>query len=116
MNEKLDLIFCSTQTSRGTECAYKEKIKFAKGGEQNYTMEVFRIIKVIRRTPIPVYELKDFNRKVIRGRYYNKELTPVRITKHATFKIDKILSTRISSAFASTSCAGKAIVLTSIFG
>jgi len=29
----------------------KEKIKFAKGGEQNYTTEMFRIIKVIRRTP-----------------------------------------------------------------
>jgi hypothetical protein len=28
-----------------------EKMKFAKGGEQNNTTEVFRIIKVIRRTP-----------------------------------------------------------------
>jgi hypothetical protein len=33
----------------------KKKMKFAKGGEQNYTTEVFRIIKVIRRTPLPVY-------------------------------------------------------------
>jgi len=31
----------------------KEKMKFAKGGEQNYSTEVFRIIKVIRRTPRP---------------------------------------------------------------
>jgi hypothetical protein len=73
----------------------KEKIKFAKGGEQNYTTEVFRIIKVTRRTPRPVYELEDLNRKVIDGQFYNEELTPVRITKRTTFKIDKILSTRV---------------------
>jgi len=32
----------------------KEKMKFAKGGEQNYTTGIFRIINVIRRTPRPV--------------------------------------------------------------
>jgi len=32
----------------------KEEMKFAKGGEKNYTTEVFRIIKVIRSTPRPV--------------------------------------------------------------
>ena len=31
----------------------KEKMKFAKGSEQNYTDEIFRIVKVIRRTPRP---------------------------------------------------------------
>jgi transposase InsO family protein len=73
----------------------KEKMKFAKGGEQNYTTEVFRIIKVIRRTPRPVFELEDLNRKLIDGQFFNEELTPVRITKRTTFKIDKILSTRV---------------------
>jgi len=43
----------------------KEKMKFAKGGEQNYSTEVFRVIKVIRRAPRPVYELEDLNQKVI---------------------------------------------------
>jgi len=73
----------------------KEKMKFAKGGEQNYTTEVFRIIKVIRRIPRPVYELEDLNHKVIDGQFFNEELTPVRITKRTTFKIDKILATRV---------------------
>jgi len=45
----------------------KEKIKFAKGGEHNYTNEVFQIIKVIRRTLRPVYELEDLYQKVIDG-------------------------------------------------
>ena len=35
----------------------KEKRKFAKGSEQNYSYEIFRIVKVIRITPRPVYEL-----------------------------------------------------------
>jgi len=39
----------------------KEKMKFVKGGEQNYTTEVFRITKVICRIPRPVYELEDLN-------------------------------------------------------
>ena len=32
----------------------KEKMKFAKGSEQNYTDEIYRIVKVIRRTLRPV--------------------------------------------------------------
>jgi len=36
-----------------------EKMKFAKSAEQNFSTEVFRIIKVIHRTPRPVYELGD---------------------------------------------------------
>ena len=72
----------------------KEKI-FAKGGEQNYTTEIFLIIKVIRRTPRPVYELEDLNGKVIEGQFYCEELTPVHISKRTKFQIDKILRTRV---------------------
>ena len=32
-------------------------MKFAKGLEQNYTDEIFRIVQGIRRTTQPVYEL-----------------------------------------------------------
>jgi hypothetical protein len=70
-------------------------MKFAKGGEQNYTTEVFRLIKVIHRTPRPVYEVEDLNRKVIDRQFYTEESTPVRITKRTTFKIDKILIARV---------------------
>jgi len=73
----------------------KENMKFAKGGEQNYSTKVFRIIKVIRSTPRPVYEMEDLNQKVIDGQFFNEELTPVRISKRTTFKIDKILATRV---------------------
>jgi hypothetical protein len=73
----------------------KEKMKFAKGGEQNYTKEIFRIIKLICRTPRPVYELEDLNGKLIDGQFYGEELTPVRISKRTKFQIDKILRTRV---------------------
>jgi hypothetical protein len=76
-------------------CISKEKMKFSKGGEQNYTTEVFQIIKVICRTLRHVYELEDLNHKVTDGQFYNEELTPVQITKRTTFKIDKILDTRV---------------------
>jgi hypothetical protein len=68
-----------------------EKVKFANSDEQKYTTEIFRVIKDIHRTPRPVYELEDLNNKVIDGHFYHEELTPVRLTKRCTFKIDKIL-------------------------
>ena len=47
----------------------KEKAKFSKSADQNFSAEVFRIIKAIHRTPRPVYELEDLNRKVIDGQF-----------------------------------------------
>jgi hypothetical protein len=49
----------------------KEEMKFAKGGEQNYTTEVFQLINVIRRKPRPMYDLEDLNQKVIYSQFYN---------------------------------------------
>jgi len=39
----------------------KVKMKFAKGAEQNFSTEIFRIAKVIERRPRPLYELEDLN-------------------------------------------------------
>jgi len=65
--------YCATQISRGHHVRIgKTKNKFAKGGDQNYTTHVFRIIKVIRRTPRPVYELEDLNQEVIDGQFFNE--------------------------------------------
>jgi hypothetical protein len=73
----------------------KEKVKFANSAEQNYTTEIFRIIKVINRSPRPVYELNDLNNRITDGQSYNEELTPVRLTKRCTLKIDKILGKKV---------------------
>ena len=66
----------------------KEKMKFAKGGEQNFSTEIFRITKFIQRLPRPVYELEDLNKTPIEGQFYGEELTPFRISKHTTYNID----------------------------
>jgi len=57
----------------------KEKIKFAKGGEQTFSTEIFRITKVIERRPRPVYELEALNKAPIEEQFWAEELTPDRI-------------------------------------
>ena len=61
----------------------KEKMKFQKVAQDNIGREIFRINKLIKRTPRPVYELEDLNKTPIEGQFYQEELTPVRITKHS---------------------------------
>jgi len=73
----------------------KKKMKFAKGAEQNFSTEIFRIANVIERRPRPFYELKDLNVTPIDGQFYQEELTPVRVTRRTVYKIDKILDKRI---------------------
>ena len=72
-------------------------MKFSKASEQNCTDEIFRIVKVIRKTPRPVYELDDLNRTLIEGQFQIEELTPVRVTKSSVYKIDKILDKRYTN-------------------
>jgi len=73
----------------------KQKKKFDKSGEQTFSTETFRITKFIERRPRPVYELEDLNKTPIEGQFYPEELTPVRISKGTTYKIDKILDKRV---------------------
>ena len=70
-------------------------MKFAKGFEQNYSVEIFEISKVVRRTPRPLYELRDLRGTPIEGQFYNEEVTPVKITRRTAYKIDKIMDTRV---------------------
>ena len=69
----------------------KEKLKFAKASEQNFSTEILRICKIVYRTPRPVYELEDLNKTQIDGLFYAGELTKVRISKRTRYRIDTIL-------------------------
>jgi len=73
----------------------REKMKFAKSAEQNFSTEIFRIAKVIERRPRTLYELEDLNGTPIEGQFYQEELTRVRVTRHTVYKIDKILNKRV---------------------
>jgi hypothetical protein len=72
-----------------------QKMTFAKGGEQNYITEIFEIVKVIHSSPRPVYKLRDLNGKIIDGQFYQEELSPVRIDRRTTYKVDKILRKKV---------------------
>ena len=73
----------------------KEKMKFAKATEHNFSTEIFRIVKVINRRPRVVYELEDLNGTPIDAQFYSEELTPVRISSRTTYKINEILNKRV---------------------
>jgi len=73
----------------------KEKMKFAKSAEQNFSTEIFRIAKVIERRPRPLYELEDLNGTPIEGQFYQEELTRFRVTRRTVCKIDKVLNKRV---------------------
>jgi hypothetical protein len=72
----------------------REKMCFAKAVEPNFSTELFRVARVIKRRPRPVYEFKDVNNTHIDGEFYQEELVPVRISKRKEFKIHKILRKR----------------------
>jgi hypothetical protein len=46
-----------------------KKMKFSKGGEQNYTREIFKINEIVCRSPRPVYELEDLRGQNIEGQF-----------------------------------------------
>jgi len=48
----------------------REKIKFAKAAEYNFSTEICRIVKVIHRRPRVFYELEDPNGTPIDGQFY----------------------------------------------
>ena len=73
----------------------KDKIKFAKSAEQNFSTDIFRIATVIERHPPPLYELEDLNGTPIEGQFYQEELIRVRVTRRTVYKIDKIGNKRV---------------------
>jgi len=73
----------------------KKNMKFAECGEQDYTTEIFKLRKVVHRTPRPVFEPEDLRGREIEGQFYSEELVPIRVTKQTTYKIDKMLDTMI---------------------
>lgn len=71
----------------------KKKSMFEKGYETNFTEEIFKIIRVLKRSR-PVYELEDLNGEKIDGYFYEHEVQPVVGIKDKSYKIDKILGRR----------------------
>jgi hypothetical protein len=63
---------------------------FAKAYEGNWTHEIFKIVKIVRK-PQTLYELQDLKQKSIEGRFNYFELQKVNFSDKSEFRIDKIL-------------------------
>jgi len=65
---------------------------FAKGYEQVFTDELFRVHEVHVKLPIPMYTLEDYEGTVIiEGRFYENEM---QLANYEVFKIEKELETQ----------------------
>lgn len=69
-----------------------EKGKFSKEGVGNYTIEIFKVVKVKQTTPI-TYELVDLLDEDILGSFYEDELVKVSKNASTNFRIDEIIKT-----------------------
>ena len=58
----------------------KENVKFTKGYKQNFSTEIFQVIKAMQCMPQPVYELSDLQARPIEEKFYNYELVKVTIS------------------------------------
>ena len=67
-----------------------EKGKFSKEGTGNYTIEIFKVVKVKQTTPI-TYELVDLLDEDILGSFYEPELVKVSKSASENFRIDEII-------------------------
>jgi hypothetical protein len=66
---------------------------FSKGTSQTFTEEYFTVAQKTLKRPsnIYMYVLRDSQNKIIEGKFYEYELTPVIIDSETKFKIDEIL-------------------------
>jgi hypothetical protein len=71
----------------------KAKKRFEKGSTQNWTTEVFKVKKGIKRTPA-VYRVEDQMHEDISGTVYEKELQKITLDGDSVFKIREILQTK----------------------
>jgi hypothetical protein len=70
----------------------KERTKFARGYHERFTRELFEVVSVNRRMPIPTYKLKSLNTdEIIGGAFYNNELQKV---SGDIYRVEKVLKKR----------------------
>ena len=66
-----------------------EKTVFNKGYRTNFNDEIFKIVKVKDKLPIPLYTLASLDdQEVLGGNFYQFQITPVRQSEH---RIEKVL-------------------------
>lgn len=67
---------------------------FAKGYLPQWSQEIFKIYKLLRRTTEPLYKIKDLKDEEIQGTFYAKELQKIHFDQDKTFNIESIIKRR----------------------
>jgi len=101
---------------RDLELITKEKVKFAKGYEQPFSTEIFRVIKFIQRVPQPVYEMSDLQARLIEGQFYNYELLKFNVSPKTEFQIHKRVNTGNKGVWNNILSSGKDTTIPSNLG
>jgi hypothetical protein len=86
MRTKASAIYSAKQTERNSIV----NLRYAMGFGQNWTLEMFRISNVLRRSSGPVCRLKDMRGDNRDGQLYGAEQTSVKISR-TEYLTDKIL-------------------------
>ena len=90
--EKSPFKYSNGQTVR---VAYFKSKPFDRAYDEQFTGEVFTVRKREMIENIPIYFLNDYGGEVVKGHFYESEITPVKFDPNALFKIEKVVKTRV---------------------
>ena len=70
----------------------RELTKFTRGYHERFGRELFEVVEVQQRMPIPTYKLKSLDKgDIVQGTFYNNELQKV---KGDVYRVEKVLKRR----------------------
>jgi hypothetical protein len=69
----------------------RPNLPFVKSYEGTWTHEVFKVVKILKNKERILYEVVDWNGKLIDARFYPEEIQVVRVGEDTEFKIHKII-------------------------
>jgi len=90
-------------------------MQFTKAAEQNFSIEIFRVAKVIERLPGAVCELQDLNGTPIEDQFYREEQTPYEYLTRPPKKWINYWTRGSDAAFVNISSVSEITLRTSTF-
>jgi hypothetical protein len=70
------------------------KAVFDRDYNQKWTGEVFKVVKIVLATRIPMYKIADYDSEPVGRLFYGSEMSKADIDPDKPYKIEKVLKTR----------------------
>lgn len=70
------------------------KYIFRRGYNQQFTGEIFKVVKRFHLQGIPLYKVKDFNDEIIEGDFYENDLQKVHKEEDSLWLVEKFIKKR----------------------